>query len=225
MNKLKHLAIILDGNRRWAKDHKLTGIQGHTKGYENVKKIGLAALDRDVEYFSVYAFSTENWSRAPKEVEYLMNLLMKALTEELDFYLENDVRLKIVGRMEGFSEKMKSAIVVAEETTKDGKRGQFNLCVNYGGRAEIVDAVKKMIEEGVNAIDEDMFKSFMCSHDIPDPDLIVRTSGEKRLSGFLTWSGVYSELKFIDKHWPDFSVVDLDECIEDFQNRQRRFGK
>ncbi|NQV90457.1 di-trans,poly-cis-decaprenylcistransferase [Candidatus Uhrbacteria bacterium] len=224
---MKHLAIILDGNRRWAKERKLPSLEGHRKGYENVKTIGLAALDRGVEHFSVFAFSTENWKRSQEEVGYLMELLFLALTKELDFFLEHDVRLKVVGRREGLSDKIQCAIDEAETKTALGTRGQINLCINYGGRAEIVDGIKKLIAQGktVEEIDEELVSGALWTNGIPEPDMIVRTSGEQRLSGFLTWSGVYSELMFVDQHWPAFSVEDLEECLEDFEGRQRRYGK
>lgn len=221
---MKHLAIIIDGNRRWAREKGLPTLEGHRRGYDNVKTIGLAALERGVEFFTVYAFSTENWKRSEEEVGYLMDLLLKALTKDLDFFLKHDVRLKVVGRREGLSEKIIAAIEKAEQTTASGKRGQINLCVNYGGRAEIVDGVKALIDSGAEVTEENLSQE-LWSQSIPDADMIVRTSGERRLSGFLTWSGVYSELKFVEKNWPDFSEEDLQACLKDFENRQRRFGK
>lgn len=226
MSKLKHLAIILDGNRRWAKENGVTGFQGHKKGYDNVEKIGLDAFNKGVEYLTVFAFSTENWKRSKKEVTYLMNLLLNALTVDLSFYLKHKIKVKVIGRVSGLSKKIQDAIIDAEEKTKNGKKGQLNLCINYGGRAEIVDAVKELISNNVppEDIDEKKISESLWMHDIPDPDLIIRTSGEKRLSGFLTWQSVYSEIKFINKYWPDFSSQDVDDCISDFEQRQRRFG-
>ncbi|MBI4435758.1 di-trans,poly-cis-decaprenylcistransferase [Candidatus Uhrbacteria bacterium] len=224
---MKHLAIILDGNRRWARDHRLPSLEGHRRGYENLKTIGLAALERGVEYLSVFAFSTENWKRSQEEVGFLMELFLGALTRELDFFVEHDVRLRVVGRREGLSDKIVDAIDAAQAKTAGGKRGQINVCINYGGRAEIVDAMKKLATAGRDSddIDETLVAASMWTVGIPEPDMIVRTGGERRLSGFLTWSGVYSELKFVDKYWPDFSVEDLEECLYDFEHRQRRFGE
>ena len=222
--RMKHLAIIIDGNRRWARERGLPTLEGHRKGYENVKTIGLAALERGVEFFTVFAFSTENWKRTEEEVGYLMELLLQALTKDLGFFLEHDARLKVIGRREGLSEKILAAIDVAEGKTAHGTRGQINLCINYGGRAEIIDGVKALLEQGQEVTEENL-GSAIWMHSIPDPDMIVRTSGEQRLSGFLTWSGVYSELKFVEKKWPDFSVEDLEVCLQDYQSRQRRFGK
>ena len=202
MNQLKHLAIILDGNRRWAKENGLAGLEGHKKGYDNVEKIGLDAFNKGVKYLTVFAFSTENWKRSKKEVTYLMNLLFNALTIDLKFYVKHEIIVKVIGRVGGLSKKLQDAIVDAEEKTKNGKKGQLNLCINYGGRAEIIDAVKELVLNNVplEDVDEKKISELLWTSGIPDPDLIVRTSGEHRLSGFLTWQGVYSEIKFINKY-------------------------
>ena len=223
---LKHLAIILDGNRRWAKSKGLPTFEGHRRGYDNMKTIGLAALKRGVEQFTVFAFSTENWKRESEEVAYLMDLLELALTKEVDFYMKHDVRLKVIGRREGLSEKLVAAIEEAQMKTVRNTAGQINLCINYGGRAEIVDAVKALIVErhAAEEITEELIASKVWMQGIVDPDLIIRTSGEQRLSGFLTWSGVYSELLFVEKHWPEFDEADLDAAIAEFDRRARRFG-
>ncbi len=224
---LKHLAVILDGNRRWAKAQGLPTLEGHRRGYANVKEIGVACLDRGISQFTVFAFSTENWSRSKEEVSYLMDLLHLALTVELDYYMQNDVRLKVIGRREGLSEKLLAAVEEAERKTSANTRGQFNLCVNYGGRAEIVDAVKAIVNEGIpaDAITDETIAMHSWMAGISDPDLIIRTSGEQRLSGFLTWSGVYSELLFLDVSWPAFTVKELDMAIAEYESRERRFGK
>lgn len=218
--------MILDGNRRWARAHHLPTLEGHRRGYENVKTIGLAALERGIEQFSVFVFSTENWKRSQEEVGYLMELLLGALTREVDFFLEHDVRLQVLGRREGLSESIQEAIDSAQGRTAGGTRGQINLCVNYGGRAEIVEGVRKLVAQGraSGSIDENFVDASLWTAGIPNPDMIVRTGGEQRLSGFLMWSGAYSELKFVEKFWPDFSVEDLEECLQDFEGRQRRFG-
>jgi len=227
IHMLNHLAIILDGNRRWARAQNLPTLEGHRRGYNNVKNIGLAAFERGIRFFTVFAFSTENWKRSEEEVGYLMDLLYLALTEEVDFYMKHNVRLKIIGRREELSEKLINAIEAAEAKTKENTDGQINLCINYGGRPEIVDAVKMIVAEGhkPEEITEEFLASKIWMAGIPDPDLIIRTSGEERLSGFLTWSGVYSELLFVEKHWPDFNENDLNAAIEVFDSRQRRFGK
>ncbi len=224
---LKHLAIILDGNRRWAKARGLPTFEGHRRGYDKVKTIGLAALERGVKFFTVFAFSTENWKRSTEEVAYLMDLIHLALTSEMDFYMKHDIRLRVIGRRAELSDRLVKAIDEAEAKTAGNIAGQVNLCINYGGRAEIVEAVKLLAADGVSAdeVTEELIASKLWTRGIPDPDLIIRTSGEQRLSGFLTWSGVYSELLFIDKHWPDFDPSDLDAAIAEFDRRGRRFGK
>lgn len=224
---IKHLAIVLDGNRRWAKANGLPTLEGHRRGYDNVKTIGLAALERGIEHFTVFAFSTENWKRTTEEVGYLMGLLLHALTAEVDFFMKNNIRLKVIGRREGLSEQIQKAIIDAETRTALNTKGQINLCINYGGRAEIVDTVKQILTEGhkPEEITEEFLSSKMWMQGIPDPDLWIRTSGEQRLSGFLTWESVYSELYFVEKHWPAFEVSDLDAALAEYENRERRFGK
>ncbi len=223
---MKHLAIILDGNRRWAREKSLPTFEGHRKGYDNVKTIGLAALERGVEFLTVFAFSTENWKRSEEEVGYLMDLLHLALTKEVDFFIKNDIRLKVIGSRTELSEKLQKAIVKAEERTASGAKGQINMCINYGGRREILEGVRSLVRSGVDPEDitEELISGSVWMAGVPDPDLIVRTSGEQRVSGFLTWSGVYSELKFTDTYWPDFSVDELEVILEEFKNRSRRFG-
>lgn len=224
---LRHLAFILDGNRRWAKTKGLPTLEGHRRGYDNLKTIGLACLERGVEHVSAFVFSTENWNRSAEEVSYLMDLLHKAIADELGFFMEHDVRLRVIGRRDRLSDKLRAAIADAEAKTAKNGRGQMNLCLNYGGRAEIVDAVKTLVADGVRPDDvtEEALAAKLWTAGIPDPDLIIRTSGEHRLSGFLTWSGVYSELLFVEKHWPDFSAEDLDAALAEYARRERRFGK
>jgi undecaprenyl diphosphate synthase len=226
MSELKHLAVIMDGNRRWAKDNGLPSFEGHRHGYDKMKEVGQWCIDRGITTLTVYAFSTENWNRDPEEVSYLMDLLYKAVTTEVEEFSKRGIRLRIIGSRERLSEKMVKAIAEAEEKTKDNDKGTLNICLNYGGRLEIVEAVKKIVAQGIPA---EEIKETTISENIwlagqPDPDLIIRTSGEQRLSGFLTWESVYSEFLFIDKHWPAFSEADLDLAVNDFNNRQRRFG-
>jgi undecaprenyl diphosphate synthase len=224
---LTHLAIILDGNRRWAREQNLPTLEGHRRGYENVKTIGLAAFKRGISHLSVFAFSTENWKRSEKEVSYLMDLLYSALTKELDFFLKHNIRLRVIGQQEGLRQNIVKAISMAEETTAHNRVGQLNLCINYGGRTEIVDAVKKILTQvpSLQDVTEESVSANMWTAGIPDVDLLIRTSGEQRLSGFLTWLSTYAELLFVQKHWPDFTEADLDAAIEDFHRRERRFGE
>lgn len=223
---MKHLAIIPDGNRRWAKDEGLPSFEGHRRGYEAFKVIGEAALERGIQHMSFWAFSTENWKRTEEEVGYLMDLLLHALTKDVDFYHEKGIRLKVIGRREGLSEKILRAIESAEAKTDKNVNGQINILLNYGGQAEIVDAVKELVASGVAPEDvtEELIGKSIWLKDVPSPDLIIRTSGEQRLSGFMSWSGAYSELLFVEKHWPAFTEEDLDAAITNFEQRERRFG-
>lgn len=216
----------MDGNRRWAKKRGLPPMAGHKKGYEKMKDVGDWCLARGIDFLTVYAFSTENWHRSKKEVDYLMNLLQQGLTKELPQFMEKNIRLKIIGSRDKLSAKLKKAIEAAENKTKDNTAGTLNIAINYGGRLEVVEAVRKIIKQGIPAgkITEDTISENVWTAGEPDPELIIRTSGEHRLSGFLTWQGVYSELYFTKKFWPDFSEKDLDEAIVEFNRRTRRFG-
>ena len=224
---LKHLAIILDGNRRWAKGRSLPTLEGHRQGYERVKEIGVAALERGVEHFTVYAFSTENWGRASEEVDYLMELLEHALTADIEFFIHHGARLNIVGDRQDLRKSARDAATLAEERTAHLERGQFNLCINYGGRAELLAGVQALLAQGLapEELTEEVMSAALWTASMPEPELIIRTSGEHRLSGFLTWSGVYSELLFLDCFWPDFTIDDLDACLAEYARRQRRFGQ
>jgi undecaprenyl diphosphate synthase len=224
--QLRHLAIILDGNRRWARERGFPTLEGHRRGYENMRRVALAAFERGIEHLTVFAFSTENWKRSKQEVAYLLRLLHRALTLEMSFFEQHDIRLRVLGGRQGLSERLVRAMEEAERRTANHTSGQLNVCINYGGRAEIVDAVRRLVEQGmeVKEIGEETFRGFLWTADVPDPDLIVRTSGEQRLSGFLTWASVYAELLFLDKHWPDFSPDDLNGVIKEFEKRKRRFG-
>lgn len=223
---LRHLAMIMDGNRRWAKDQGLPVIEGHRAGYETLKRVGDWCIARGVETLTVYAFSTENWKRSETEVSFLMWLMEQALEKELDYFISRKIQLRILGRREGFSSRILDLIDRAEEATKDFTSMTFAICLNYGGRAELVDAVKEIVAEGmaVDAIDEQSISKRLYWSNMPDPDMIVRTSGEERLSGFLLWQSAYSELYWMKKHWPAIEERDMDLIIEEYQSRQRRFG-
>ena len=224
---LQHLAIIPDGNRRWAKDRGLPTLEGHRRGYDKIKDIGGWCVDRGIKNLTVWGFSTENWKRTEEEVGYLMNLIFLALTKELDYYNAKGIRIRVIGLRDRLPENVVRAIDEAEAATASNDKGQINICVNYGGHAEIVAATKRLIAEGRTAdeITEESFAAATWFAGVPDVDLIVRTSGEQRLSGFLPWNGAYAELKFLDKHFPDFDEKDLDALIEEFDRRERRFGK
>lgn len=223
---LKHIGFILDGNRRWAKQHGLKTIEGHMAGYKNLKKIAESCWDRGISYMSCYLFSTENWQRSNEEVGYLMSLTLRVILKDAQELHSKNVRLKIIGSREKLDKKLIKSIEKAEELTKNNTAGTFIGCFNYGGRSEIVDAVRDIVSQGTkpDEIGEEMIKKHLYTADIPEPDLIVRTSGEKRLSNFLLWDSAYSELAFVDKLWPDFSESDLDSVLSDYTSRKRRFG-
>jgi undecaprenyl diphosphate synthase len=216
----------MDGNRRWAKQRGLPVPEGHRRGYETFKQVGDWCLDRGIDVITVYAFSTENWQRSKKEVNYLMMLTAKALTEDIDEIHSKNIRLKVIGRIKELPKRLQERIAKAMDLTKNNTRGTLQVAFNYGGRAEIVDAMRKVYRTAKSAsqINEKSIGEALYTADQPDPDLILRPSGEKRLSGFLAWQGVYSELLFIDKNWPDFNEDDLDAALQEYIRRQRRFG-
>lgn len=217
----------MDGNRRWAKERGKPSFDGHRAGYERMKQVGDWCLDRGVEVLSVFAFSTENWKRTEEEVGFLMDLLEEALTKELTSFHEKNVCLKVIGSRDRLRPSVLRAIEVAEETTKGNTRATFAICLNYGGRGEIVDACRKIVSSGIAAteITEQTLQTNMYWPGMPEPDLVVRTSGEERLSGFLLWESAYSEIYWCKKHWPDFDEKELDMALEEYVTRQRRFGK
>lgn len=223
---VRHLGIIMDGNRRWARKRGFPVLAGHRYGYATFKKVGDWCLDRGIEVLSIYAFSSENWKRSKKEVEYLMKLLLLALSNELSDLHRKNVRIVIIGRLKELPKHLQQRIAEAMELTKKNTRCTLQIAINYGGRAEIVDAVKKVMRtaKSASAITEKSLSEVMYTAHQPDPDLIIRTSGEQRLSGFLTWQSIYSELLFIDTLWPDFNERDLDGALAEYGRRQRRFG-
>lgn len=228
MNNIpKHIGIIMDGNRRWARERGLPTFEGHRRGYEKVKEVGDWCLARGIKILTVFAFSTENWQRSKEEVEYLMSLLHFALTKELREFDKRGIKLKIIGKREGLPEKVARAVREAETHTAKNTTSLLQIAINYGGRLELVDAVKKIISQNVSAekVDETVISQNLYTAGVPDPDLIIRTSGEQRMSGFLLWQSAYSELYFCQNYWPAFSEKDLDEALRWFAGRQRRFGK
>ena len=222
-----HLGIILDGNRRWAKERGLPGFEGHRAGWENAKKIGDAALTRGVKYLTYFVFSTENWKRSKDEVNYLMNLFFWVATHELDELKQKNIRLRVLGEKSGLTPKLIKVLDKAEAETTNNTGGTLALCLNYGGEQEIASAVAKLIKEGVSAeeVTPEKIAQNLYAPDMPACDLIIRTSGEQRISGFMLYRAAYAEFLFVDKHWPDFSEADLDAALADYASRSRRFGK
>lgn len=221
-----HVAMIMDGNRRWAKERGKVSIEGHREGYETMKKVGDWCIARGVNILTVYAFSTENWKRSEVEVNFLMTLLEHALDKELNYFIDRKVQLRVLGRRDGFSSKILELIDKAEAATKEFSVMTFAICLGYGGRAEIVDVVREIVREGIapEAIDEGSISKRLYWPNMPDPDLIIRTSGEERLSGFLLWEAAYSELYWIKKNWPALEESDIDEAFAEYATRQRRYG-
>jgi len=223
-----HLGIIIDGNRRWAAKRGLPAIIGHRQGSKNVKKIGKLCRKAGVKILTLYAFSTENWSRPEKEVNCFMGLIIETLGKKniRDLHKDN-IKIRIIGQKERFSKPIRKLIKEAEELTKNNKNGILNVALSYGGRAEIIEAVKKIIKKKIplEKINEKLFEENLWTEKQPFPDLIIRTGGVKRLSNFLPWQSAYSELYFSDKYWPDFTEKDLNTAFEEYNQRQRRFGR
>ncbi len=214
----------MDGNGRWAKERGKPRTFGHSEGVRTAKRIAKAASDMGIEYLSLYTFSTENWKRSEKEVKFLMQLLKKHLREQLSFYRENNIRIVHSGSLDRLPKAIQKEILDVEDLTSDMTGMVGNLVINYGGRDEIVRAVQKLRDKGETEITEDKLSGAMDHPEIPDPDLIIRTGGEFRISNFLLWESAYSELYFSKKYWPDWQVEDLKEALDAFKTRNRRYG-
>ena len=225
--QLKHIAIIMDGNRRWAKEKFLPSAVGHQKGVETLKETMRTFDEYGIKYLTVYAFSTENWNRKKEEVDFLMGLLAKTLSNELDEMHKENVKIKFLGDLEKLNDSLISVVRNAEEKTKDNTGVNLNIAFNYGARDEIVNACKAIINEKLTAEDitEEVISSHLYTKDIPDPDLLIRTGGEKRVSNYLLWQLAYSELYVTNAYWPDFDKSELNKAILEFEKRNRRFGK
>ncbi len=224
---LKHIAVIMDGNRRWAKEKNLPSAMGHKKGVDALKATLRACKDFGIKYLTVYAFSTENWNRKKEEVDFLMELLAITLTNELAEMHSEGVVISFIGDISKLSDKLQKILANSVETTKNNKGVHLQIAFNYGSRDEIVHAVKNIIESGVKAEDvtEDLISENLYTKNIPDPDLLIRTGGEMRISNYLLWQIAYSELYITKQYWPEFDKDSLALAIEEFHNRQRRFGK
>lgn len=222
----KHIGYIIDGNRRWAKERGLSTYEGHLAGYKTVSKIARASFDAGVEYVSVYVFSTENWKRSQEEVGKLMELVLRLVTTDLAEIQKNNIKLVILGSRINLSNNIKKAIDKAELKTANNTGGTLALCFNYGGHLEIVDAVKEIVQLGVSAdmIDDKLIEQNLYHPEVPSVDLVVRTSGEQRISNFMLWRIAYSEMMFLNKKWPDMTEIDVADIIKEYKNRSRRFG-
>ena len=221
---LKHVAIIMDGNRRWAKEHNLPSMVGHKKGVDALKKTMRACDDFGIKYLTVYAFSTENWNRKPEEVAFLIDLLGETLKNELKEMHENNVVISFIGDTAKLSEKLQNILKNAVETTKNNTGVNLQIAFNYGARAEIVKAVQDIVNSGEKNITEDLISKHLYTSSIPDPDLLIRTGGEMRVSNYLLWQIAYSEFVVIPDFWPEFDKEKLENCIKEFAQRNRRWG-
>ena len=220
----RHVAIIMDGNGRWAKERGQIRLQGHLAGMEALREIVRHSQRLGVEYLTVYAFSTENWKRPADEVAGIFKLVIKYVNSELKELNENNVRVGILGDWNAIPEDSAKSIRLALKTTENNDGLKFNIALNYGGRAEITRAVNMLISEGRTCVTEDDISGALYTAGMPDPDVIIRTSGENRLSNFLIWQAAYSEIVLTDVYWPDFTPEEYEKCIIEYQGRDRRYG-
>jgi undecaprenyl diphosphate synthase len=225
-----HVAIIMDGNGRWAKARGLPRVAGHRRGADAVRRVVRGAGELGIPVLTLFAFSTENWTRPADEVNDLMGLLRHYLRNELDELRKNGARLRVIGNREGLASDIVRDISDAENMTRGNSRIDVNICINYGARAEILQAIRNLarrVEAGelsADSIDEDCFESELLTSGVPDPDLLIRTSGEQRISNFMLWQCAYAELVFVDTLWPDFGKEHLEQAIAEFRRRERRYG-
>ena len=221
-----HIGIILDGNRRWAADKNIPKLEGHRAGYETLKTVATYAFKKGASFISAFVFSTENWGRSQQEVDYLMKLLLWVAKNEVDSFNKQNIRVRFLGEEEKLSPNVLKAMRNAEEKTKNNTAGTLLLCLNYGGKQEIASAATKFLRANPNAdaITVEDISNYIYEPSVPDIDLIIRTSGEQRLSNFMLWRAAYSELYFTEAHWPAFTEAMFDEALEAYSIRQRRFG-
>ena len=226
-----HVAIIMDGNGRWAKKHGKDRVFGHQEGIKSVKEVIKASINSGVQYLTLYAFSKENWSRPKEEVDFLMELLIRSIENELDELNENGIKLKIIGDIDNLPNRVRVKLERALKVTDKNERLNLIIALNYGSRWEIVEMIKKISERVKNGelhseeINDGIVADYLTTAGIPDPELMIRTSGEQRISNFLLWQLAYTELYFTEKFWPEFKEIDFYEAILNYQRRERRFGK
>jgi len=227
MNTPKHIVLFPDGNRRWAKQKGLQSLEGHKKGYENLLDFSDWCKNRGVKTLTAFGFSTENWNRSPEEVDYLMKLLEGCLVDNLGRYDKNGVRVRVIGQRDRLPKSLQEAIVKVETATQKNLKLSLNLAISYGGKWDILNAVKKINREGISTeeINEKVFEEHLSTAGLDAPDFIIRPGGEMRLSNFVLWQAAYAELYFSPKLWPDFTEQDLDVALAEFDRRCRRFGK
>ncbi len=227
---VRHVAVIMDGNRRWAKLNGLDPFDGHRVGSDNIRQFLDMSLQKELSHISVYAFSSENWARSTMEISYLKDLILRYLRKEKDFFLNKAIRFQAIGNYHALGEEIVAEIAILEDLTKNFTRLTFIVALNYGARGEIIRAVNLMMKDAseenaiLQNIDEKMFSRYLYTKDIPDPDFMIRTGGEYRLSNFLLWQLSYSELIFFDVMWPDFCNKHFEEAFKIFYSRERRYG-
>lgn len=230
-----HIVLLPDGNRRWAKKNGLSNIQGHLAGHENTKRLCDWCQKRGIKVLTAFGFSVENWNRPKNEVKYLMKLLENALTEEVEKYrkkekgvllINKNTKVRIIGQKKRLPLSLQKVIKTVEDLTKDNKGHVLNLAVSYSGRWDILQAAQEIIKKKISPkkLDEALFNKYLSTGNLPVPDLVIRTSGERRLSNFLLWQTAYSELYFSDKYWPEFTEKDFNKALKEYAKRQRRFG-
>jgi undecaprenyl diphosphate synthase len=222
-----HIGIIMDGNGRWAREHGLLRLEGHRAGTENIRRVLEACGEYGVKIVTIYAFSTENWQRPLEEVRGLMKILEGVLEREVESLHREGVKLRHIGELEGLSDSLREAVLNAIELTKDNDRLTLNVAFNYGGRSEIVRGARKLVEMNVDPsdVDEELFSQYLYTAGLPDPDLIIRTGGEMRLSNFLIWQSAYAEYYSTPTYWPDFDKEELYRALQAYAKRDRRFGR
>ena len=231
INVPAHIGIIMDGNRRWAKEKGFVSSMGHKEGADNLERIAKSCEEFGVKYLTVFAFSTENWKRSKEEVDYLMNLFSSSIKTFSKRMKEKNYRIQLTGDIKGLSESLQKDILKVEEQTKNNEGLTINFAINYGGRPEIIHIIKSIAKEykedkvSLEDIDENFVNKYVQTKNSPDPDLIIRTGGEQRLSGFLIWQSAYSEFYFTNVFWPDFDKKELEKAVREYSNRKRNFGK
>ncbi len=221
-----HLGLILDGNRRWAKAQGLPSLEGHKRGSETLKKIVQHSFEKGISYVTAYVFSTENWNRTSEEVSYLMNMVTTFANKELRTLMKENIKVVIIGSFDGLDSKVLKVLKKVEADSINNTAGTLAFCFNYGGYAEITDAVKKIVVSGVAAEDvsEELIAQNLYHPEVPPIDLMIRTSGEQRISNFMLWRMAYAELYFTNKHWPEFDTIEFDKALAEYTKRNRRFG-
>ena len=224
---IKHLAIIMDGNRRWALSRNLKSYEGHIKGANNLFNIIESVNKNKIDFLTVFVFSTENWKRSKTEISFLMDLLVKFLDDTIQKISSNDYKVRFIGNLEPFKKNIIKKINFIQDNTCNNKGLTINIALNFGGRYDIINATNKILntQPTIKVIDEENFQKFTCNNSIPDPDLLIRTGGEMRLSNFLLWNLAYTELMFVSQMWPEFDDQILDECIINYKNRIRNYGE